>query len=41
MTIADYLRSVSFELGALPWRRRQDLLAELPAPTDLDERLGT
>lgn len=47
MTRADYVRSVSFELGDLPWSMRQDLLAELrghleelPADTDLDERLG-
>jgi hypothetical protein len=39
MTVADYLRSVSFELGALSWRQRQDLLAELPAHTDLDAGL--
>jgi len=48
MTTADYLRSVSFELGDLPWGQRQELLAEirghlaeLPPGTDLDERLGT
>lgn len=49
MTVADdYLRSVSFELGDLPWSQRQELLAEirthlaeLPADTDLEGRLGT
>jgi hypothetical protein len=49
MTAADdYLRSVSFELGDLPWGKRQELLAEirthldeLPAGTDLRARLGT
>lgn len=48
MTREDYVRSVSFELGDLPWRQRQDLLAEirghlaeLPADTDLEARLGT
>jgi hypothetical protein len=49
MTAADdYLRSVSFELGDLPWGQRQELLAEirthldeLPAGTDLEARLGT
>jgi hypothetical protein len=47
VTRDEYLRSVSFELGDLPWSMRQDLLAELrghleelPAGTNLDERLG-
>jgi hypothetical protein len=48
VTADDYLRSVSFELGDLPWGQRQDLLTEirahldeLPAGTDLRARLGT
>ncbi len=47
MTAEDYVRRVSVELGDLPWRQRRDLvselrahLAELPAETDLAERLG-
>ena len=48
MTADAYLRSVAFELGDLPWSQRQDLLteirahlAELPADTDLEARLGS
>ncbi len=48
MTADEYLRNVSFWLGDLPWGQRQDLLAEirahlaeLPADTDLEARLGT
>lgn len=48
MTVNDYLREVGFELRDLPWRQRRDLLAELeghlaelPAETNLYERLGS
>jgi hypothetical protein len=48
VTHEDYLRSVGFWLRDLPWRTRRDLkaelrghLEELPADTDLAERLGT
>lgn len=47
MTADDYLRRVSLALRDLPWRQRRDLvaelrghLAELPADTNLAERLG-
>jgi hypothetical protein len=48
MTRDEYVRSVGFGLRDLPWSTRRDLmaelrahLAELPADTDLEERLGT
>jgi hypothetical protein len=48
VTHEDYVRSVGFWLRDLPWRTRRDLktelrghLDELPADTDLAERLGT
>lgn len=48
MTADDYLLQVEFTLRDLPWRQRRDLvseleihLAELPAETNLHERLGT
>jgi len=47
MIAEDYVRMVAFELRDLPWRMRRDLVAELrghlgelPAGTDLGERLG-
>jgi hypothetical protein len=47
VTADEYLRRVAYWLGDLPWRTRRDLLAEirghldeLPAGTDLEERLG-
>ena len=48
MTAAEYVRRVEFWLRDLPWRMRQELLAELrthlsevPAGTDLAARLGS
>ncbi|MGH3009914.1 MAG: HAAS signaling domain-containing protein [Gaiellaceae bacterium] len=48
MTTENYLRGVGYALRDLPWRQRRELaadlrshLAELPAGTDLNERLGT